>query len=297
VNYQLKKVENNFELVEFDGKIMQKVIQKTVAYCKYHKHATEEHLIDVFVKSSGRKVKRCFFCEVDKQDQRKIRSIDWKNEKENVTDKYVKHSLRVGKNGLKTKNIPEVLIEAKRAVIQLKQLTDKLNEPIKECSTHGKLYKDDVIKSGKSRSSNEQLYRCKFCMKEMHKKHYQLNKAKILASHHDYRKNNKEKHKQIKRKSYLVHRRKYLKKENERRLRFKKENPQLYKDIDRKRVDELHDSYVKKILTNRTGLKSSDIPMSLVECTRALIQLKRGIKKNVSLIKIEQLEEKINGNR
>ncbi len=262
--------------------------------CKYHLWATPEHFIEMVIKKTGEKVMRCIICARHKREEKLKNQAAWVKEKENISDYYVRRTLALGKGSLKMGDYPDELVQAKKAVIQLKRaVSDKL-APLKTCHTHGKLYQEDVIKSGKSRDGSQQ-WKCKKCMKEIHKKNYELNKLTISEKHKKYRTENKEQVKKIKRESWLKHREKYLKRENERRLRFKKLNPELYKQNDRKRVDELSDSYVKKIIVNRTSLKNADVPQPLVECMRVIIQLKRKIKKEKDQNKLTTLKEKVDG--
>lgn len=265
--------------------------------CSFHRWANRDtDFIEVTVKKTGIKIIRCRHCEADKMENKKARLIEWEKEKENVTDYYVKKTLRTGKTGIKSGEIPQELIEAKRALIQLNNLKKKMDEPLKTCSQHGKLFRDDVIRSGKY-ANGESKWKCKHCMKEMHHKHYQLNKAKVLVSHAKYRQENKEKVKTIKRESWLKHKDKYLKKENERRLRFKQNNIEHYREIDRKRVVELHDNYIKKCLTNHSNIRREDIPDLLIDAKRAIMMLKRGNKAHQQINTKLTLEEKLNGRK
>ncbi len=131
-------------------------------------------------------------------------------------------------------------------------------------------------------------------MAEFHKKNYAKNKDVILKKHADYRDENQEQYKKSKRESWLKHKDKYLKTENERRLKYKRLNPEKIKARETKRKDELQDSYVRKVLLNRTNLRSEDIPYSLIEMKRALMLLKRGIKDCKEKERAEQLRSLIN---
>ncbi len=259
--------------------------------CKYHLYAKEDDFIDVVIKKTGEIVKRCRMCERFKADNKKLATLEYQREKENVTEYYVRRLLSRGKGSMPMHEYPKELVEVKQATVKLKRAIDKINEPIKVCDKHGDLFKDDVIKAGKFSSGN-QRYRCKKCMKEIHQKHYDLHKIKVLAKHNAYKKENPERAKETKRKSYLKHKHKYLEKENARRARFKKLNPEKYHEFERKSVDELSDRYVKKTITKRTTLRNADIPNELVECVRAVMKLRRSLKKSRSEEKFIKLKEK-----
>jgi hypothetical protein len=208
-------------------------------------------------------------------ENKKERQEDWRREKENITDYYVRRTLVMGtKTPLPMQDYPQILIEAKRSVIKLKRAADKMNEPIKECAKHGKLYREDVIKAGKDRGG-EIKYRCKKCMKELHERHYALHKTKVLLQHKKYKDANKEKVRQMISLSAKNHRHKYRVRENERKRLF-----------DREATRELKDRCIKKLLVKRTGLSMRDIPPDLIEVMRAVQLLKRGIKSQILKKKI-----------
>jgi hypothetical protein len=260
--------------------------------CNIHSWVTRpEQYIEVIIKKTGKKVLRCIHCERTKQENKQISTSFWHKEKEEITDLYVKTVLRSGKNALKV-DPPQSLIEAKRAVIQLKRVTDTLSQPLKKCTKHGKLYLDDVIKSGKSHNS-EQVYKCKKCMKDLHDQHYKLNRTKVLLKQKKYRKENKETVAKIKKESWQKHREKNHKKDNERRRRFKLLNPEKYRQREKIRSENLEDSYVRKKIIRGTSLRREDIPASLIECTRALMLLNRNVKSKRKRNMINNLKEKI----
>jgi hypothetical protein len=260
--------------------------------CPFHPWAiNKNNFILITIKKTGKQVLRCIYCERIKQENKQIRTSFWHKEKEEITDLYVKTVLRSGKNALKV-DPPQPLIAAKRAVIQLKRVTDKLSQPLKKCAKHGKLYLEDVIKSGKS-NNGEQVYKCKKCMKDLHDQHYKLNRTKILLKNKLYRTENKEKVSKIKRESWQKHRDKNLTKDKERRARFKAFNPEKYIEYNKRCSENLEDSYVKKKILRGTQLRSEDVPQSLIECTRALLLLKRNIKSQRKQNMINNLKEKI----
>lgn len=292
------KVDHEFELVHVDGKPMQRIITNIVRVCNSHVYATEADLIDVIIKTTGKTVKRCKYCERTKHENKKMRREELKKDKEELPDYYVMRTLRMGKSGIKVNDLPPALIEAKRAVMKIKNLTQKLEEPLKTCHKHGKLYQDDLIKSGKSRWTDEQQWKCKQCMKDMHKRNYELNKLKINLKSKHYRTKNPEKVRAIK----LVSRRKKQDIENqksrERWEKWEKRNPGKVQEMNRKVKKiahaELNDSYIKQNIVKRTGLKHDEIPQLLVDAKRAVMMLKRQVKTKRDhekvLIKLEERE-------
>ncbi len=252
--------------------------------CRFHPWANSEKHFEPVTKRNGEVKLKCSYCQREKYKDKEIRSSFWHKEKEEVSDLYVKTVLKSGRNALKVEP-PEDLIDATRAVIKLKRLVKKLDEPWKECRKHGKLYREDVIRSGKTPAGTEQ-YKCRACMKEMHDKHYALNKAKVLLKHQEYKKRNPEKRKETNRLSDAKHREKHRAKNNEKKRIWDKQS-----------TARLSDRYMKKLLVKRTGLSEKDIPDALIECKRALMQLQRTVKKRQDTEKFNSLEEKLNGKK
>lgn len=294
------KVDHEFELVHVNGKSVQRIITKVVRACKYHLYAKPEDMVDVLIKTTGKTVKRCKYCERTKQENKIMRREELKKDKEELPDYYILKTLRIGKGGLKANDVPPALIEAKRAVMKIKNLQQKLEEPLKTCHKHGKLYKDDVIKSGKSQWTGDQKWKCKQCMKEMHKRNYELNKLKINLKAKNYRAKNPEKVRSIK----LASRRKKQDIENEKSRarweKWEKENPGKVREMNARVKKsgraELTDSYVKQGIVKRTGLKHHEIPQELVDAKRAIMMLKRQVKTKIDHDKILiRMEERQSG--
>lgn len=66
---------------------------------------------------------------------------------------------------------------------------------IKTCKKHGDLTIENLIKSG---INNEiQQYKCKSCMKEIHRKNYEKNREKINARTSAYKKLHREKYNKL----------------------------------------------------------------------------------------------------
>lgn len=273
-------MDKQLKMIEEDSSLLSK---KEELNCKYHKHVIKEQFIDVLIKSTGKTVKRCWRCEREAQENKKLRILDWKAHKEEVSDYYVRSLLARGRNTLKAKEYPEALVQAKQAAIKLNKAIAKAKEPLKKCPKHGDLYKDDVIKAGKEKSGNPR-FRCKQCMRDIHAKHYDLNKIKILHSHKKYREVNEEKVKQTKRDSNRKNRHKYRERENLRK-----------KLAERIHCKELSNRYVKKLIVKRTGISMSDVPDNLIDCMRAVQKLKRNIKFKSLEKKYIPMGDKING--
>ncbi len=287
-------------------KLQDEAENKKKYYCKHHPWAERNAFIDMNTEKDAKPILKCIHCEQVKLKNKKERQSFWLREKEEISDKYVKATLRSGRNALKESEIPPILIEAKRAVIQVKRLAKKMDEPILECKKHGKCYSDDVIKKGKSRWTGEQGYRCRKCMKELHKAHYELNKTEVLLKNQKRRKADPEKVRLQKLNSRLKKQSVESQKTRERFERWEKRNPQDAAERNRKfkiqSVRELNDSYVKQSIVKRSNLKSADIPQNLIEAKRAILFLKRRVKKDVEQDKIlktleernEQAKDKLN---
>ncbi len=59
-----------------------------------------------------------------------------------------------------------------------------MHEVIKSCKTHGDLILDQCIKA-RINKDGSQAYRCKLCMQELHRKHYEKHKDKVLETKDD----------------------------------------------------------------------------------------------------------------
>ena len=125
--------------------------------------------------------------------------------------------------------------------------------------------------------------------KERKKKYYEANKEKIKERCKKYREENKEKIKERQRKCYEVtieKRLEYGKKYKEANKEKLLEKSKKYYWKNKARVskrnkeirDDLSDSYVKRILIDRTDLTHKDIPQGLIEAERELIKIRRLIR-------------------
>lgn len=267
--------------------------------CKNHRWVNRpEDFIEHTIKKSGKVILRCRFCIKDLQENKLFAKQQWQEEKEKLSDYYIRRTFATGKNSLPMSDYPEELVKAKRQVIQLKQAVKKINEPLKICSKHGKLFRENVIKAGLKRNS-EIAWKCKLCMKELHAKNYEINKLKLKIKHETYRKENPEKVKACK-KNWRA---KNLEKEKaDRRKRYRDweiRNPEKARAADKKWRDKaittLSDSYMRHSILRGSNLKASEIPSTLIEAKRAVMMLKRGLKKAQQSDKLLLLEEKLNG--
>lgn len=131
--------------------------------------------------------------------------------KEDLWDCVVRKELLKGiKNSWKIE-VPKELLQLKRASMKLERLINekkkgirdkkeefkgklkKLNEHLLICKKHGYIYLKDAIKSGKSRWTGEQKYKCQKCMKDLHNQYYEKKKEYLARKHAEYREKNKEK--------------------------------------------------------------------------------------------------------
>jgi len=289
------RVEQQFELLEDDPQGRQRVITKIIHLCPFHRWIKEDDMIDVVVKKTGETVKRCRICEREKHENKKIRQEDWKKEKENLTDYYILRTFVSGnKHALPMNEYPKELVDAKRAVLQLKRAAKKANEPIKRCISHGDLYKEDVIKSGTTKAGSQQ-FKCRHCMKEAHRKHYELNKAKLKIKYAQYRKENPEKIKEIRKKYWKKIKNETREARRERWRKWRMANPEKHAKRNRKYkkqiTKDLTDVYVRQVISTDSFLKAEDIPQSLIEAKRAVMMLKRGIKNKIKENKLLEMEQ------
>ncbi len=157
---------------------------------------------------------RRMWIRIDKKAGKRKKSMT-----DNLWDCVVEKELLKGE---KNKNVifPKDMLSLKRAAMKLSRLIKnkkeeakkekELNEeklkksrqPLVRCPKHGSLFILDVIKSGMSRINGEQQYKCRKCMRDMHKAHYENNKEEVLKKQSIYRANNPEKVKEIRNKSW-----------------------------------------------------------------------------------------------
>jgi ribosomal protein S21 len=290
-------VKSQIDMVEDRYGIMrQRVTFKTVHACKHHTWATENDIIDVVINKTKKTVKRCRFCENVKNHNKYERQKELETEKKNLTDYYLRKKLSRGSK-LKSHEIPQPLVEVQRVAMQISRLKEKMEAPLKKCNAHGKLYIDDVIKSGISKAGTQQ-YKCRKCMKEMHKRHYEMNKLLVKGKHKKYRDENKEKIALIKKKSRIKNKFKWLEESklidsyvrHSMELSRKKNARKNHKK--QQETENLSDDYIRKLLTKRSSLKMNEIPQEMIECKKVLVQLRRGVQKKRDEQIYNLLEEK-----
>lgn len=134
------------------------------------------------------------------------------------------------------------------------------------CKHHGELTPDKLIKKGKGKKG-EQLYRCRQCMKDLHDKFYEINKEIVLQKQKEYKK-------QYPEKIALAH----AKSAKKYRDRDRERNNETKRIWDRKQTEMLGDRYIKKLIAKRSNISETMITQSLIECKRAIILLKKGMK-------------------
>lgn len=142
-------------------------------------------------------------------------------------------------------------------------MTSNNEEIVKTCKHHGALTRDKVVKKCKS-ATGKQLYRCKECLKIFHRNHYEKNAERLKAQVKEFNENNRE--------LYITRKRVYSKKYREKHC--DSERARMRKMEQRQR-EQLHDAYIKKLITKRSILLKEDIPQKLIDLKRALLLLKR----------------------
>jgi hypothetical protein len=275
----MDRTENQIEFLNLPDDDIE--IKSNKLRCNLHPHTVEADFIEV-KKKNGRVVIACRYCERFKLENKKITYQAWKDEKENLTDYYIRRLFVLGKgHKLHMLEYPKELVDAKRAVLQLKRYQEDLKKVLKTCEIHGKLYSKDLIKSGKTPAGTQQ-YKCKECMKILHRNHFQKNKEKVCLKTKLYRINNPDKVKQY----YMNDKKNRLKRISQERMRnkiYREKNKEILarksNALKRKRRQELHDTYIARLLSERhSELSTKDIPKSMIEIKRILIKMKRMIR-------------------
>ena len=135
----------------------------------------------------------------------------------------------------------------------------------------------------KDRRRKDGFYpQCKICLKKYQRKYKEQNRDKYLEHSKKYQR----KYREQNRDKRLEENRKYYEQNRDKRLEYSKkyhEQNQDYflehsKKYSRKCRINLVDNYIKKILSQKFGIKFQDITPELIEQKRAIIQLKRLIK-------------------
>lgn len=252
--------------------------KRSLMVCKLHPHAREADLIEV-TRRNGHKVKACRYCERYKFDNKKLNRQVWIEEKENLTDYYIRRLFVMGKGTkLDMQEYPKELVEAKRAVLKLKRAETDVNKTMKVCSKHGNLKMEHLIKAGKNKSGKQQ-YKCKPCLKEFQRNHYQLNKLAYAVKTKEWRANNIERKKELDRK-YRQEHRDHLRERNRitnkiYRIKHKHALAAKSKMHKGKARRALADPYIRRLLCEGTGLRAVDITPELIELKRTTLQIKK----------------------
>jgi hypothetical protein len=156
---------------------------------------------------------------------------------------------------------------------------------VKICEKHGALTINQVNKNGKD-SVGIQLYKCKQCKAGFYRQHYLKNKEEILKKTTEWRLKNPERKRELNRLWSKKQRALHPGEATERKRIYDKLNPEKHKTRRlrwaRKQIEEIGDKYIKDLLTRGDRLKWHEIPNELVDLKKAVIQLKRLIRRRKS---------------
>lgn len=203
--------------------------------------------------------------------------------KENLDDSYIIKIITRGSK-LKPSEVPQELITLKRLSLQMKKAVERVGKGIVTfCKYHGQLTKEECIRAGKQKSGALR-YRCRACMKEMHRKNYERNRDRLLQKHAVYREVNKEKISEI-RKAYWQKIKDKPEKTANARIK-NKEYRQKHREKIRKRESEwkrktvelLTDSYLKRLISESKGIPRAKIAREMIEAKRNELKQKRALK-------------------
>lgn len=157
---------------------------------------------------------------------------------------------------------------------------------IKTCSKHGDLEEKDV-KQGVYKGKNYK--KCRFCEIDRSRAYY-----KKMYEHANFveRKHEKDRLRWQEKKKEITKQRQTPEAQQKRREAYhaKKEHYNRHcKDKQKKYREELHDSYVRKVIQNGNKfLKLKDIPQPLIDLKRSLMLLNKGIKKRKNINFLEK---------
>jgi hypothetical protein len=146
------------------------------------------------------------------------------------------------------------------------------------CKIHGLLKEEDVMKGGVERSGKQRL-RCKLCFKKTRDTNYEKNKHRILLANKKWREENPEKRRLSKRESYNKNKHKYQAWLSENWKADRESHRDRWAEYNKKRVNELYDSYIIDLLRRGTTLTPEEIPKQLIEFKKALVMLRRKLRK------------------
>lgn len=187
-------------------------------HCKYNPNHTRDIPLswdNVWLCEMGKTGIQHYRCRKCTEKVRRL--AEWRKREEKITlrqmikkrhqmyihelpDSYVIRRIKFANKLLANVDIDPALIELARVSLKLKFLLERKHKSAVNCPTHGNLYRHEMIKAGHNKIG-EQRYKCKLCMQQLHKRHYDNNKQKVLAKQKEYRLANPEKVKESKIKS------------------------------------------------------------------------------------------------
>lgn len=151
-----------------------------------------------------------------------------------------------------------------------------MSEVILNCKYHGACSIEQVIKCRKDKDGN-QKYRCKACMKIMHKNHYQKNKEKVREHVANYRKENILKVRETRNRSKKKHREKNREKNKKRAAEYRIAHKEQVKARDKRyrhnSIREITDAYIRRLYFR--GKQEYEILKELADLFRISLLLKR----------------------
>jgi hypothetical protein len=186
-------------------------------------------------------------------------NIAYRKMKQELNDGYIKKLLRTYKDAS-----PEQILYKRQEVLEFRKVRADLQEQrkilfekktqrkkyiedngiIKTCRVHGDLKREDTYFTNNGKNYINKIFICKKCNRESSQKTYESN----LDA---YRKQNRE---------------------------YARKNKAVIKEKIKRRIENLEDRYVARLLVGNTGIKFEDIDPKLINLKRTLIQIKRKIK-------------------
>jgi hypothetical protein len=156
---------------------------------------------------------------------------------------------------------------------------------VKICHKHGALTIEQVNKNGKDKIGI-QLYKCKKCKADSYFNHYLKHKDQIYEKTKEWRLKNPERKRELNR----IWAAKFRESNPGEATACKNAYDKAHHDKhrarrakwSRKQVEEIGDKYIKDLLSRGSGLKWDEIPSELVDLKKAVLQLKRLIKRRKS---------------
>ena len=200
-----------------------------------------------------------------------------KQQAESLSDNYVKQRLRYD-NKFKNEDISQELIDIKRVVMTINRAKRKGCglKIFMVCRKHGQLTSKMV---NKRTDNGREGYRCKQCLHNLQKRHWQQNKEKVKLKQAARKAANPEMVKEIKRKSAIKHAEKRNEYNRITRIRDKAENPEKCRreeNIRKQRSrDTLSDGYIRKLIKKKTKGAMPEISSEVIELKRKQVMIAR----------------------